>query len=521
MNSHSFRVVLVLVVTVVVALYLGVAAATAQFEAIAWVMAGVATIVLFGLGRHVWILIPIALGFDGNINALPGSPPTWALAGAAAGAMLVLRFFVRRTGELCFRFTLLDFAVLLQVLVLAQAFVRNPTGLMLLGGDLVGGKPYFVFAAAIVCYSLLAVVRTNFKMFRLSLLGYLACWIVDGIIRILSQLIPGLGVRVLSLYSGVSARTALGGELFEAETGRLEGARRLGPALVTAAFGLFRPITAALPSKIAPFLLAGLGLGLVLLSGYRSMMILCLFLYIAGALVRRNGIDIVIASLLGALGLAALLASGAVRELPHGGQRILSVLPFADVDPNIRAAAKGSAEGRFEMWRLALFTDRYIQNKWLGDGFAYRADEQRAKMEIAFGGAKRFSRGMGFIESSLASGSYHGFHVETIRFTGIFGLAAAIFLMFVCVRAAWRLARHYRGRPGFGYAAFLALPFLIYPFQSLLVFGAYRAEFPQFIVLAGMLKVLDNIRVMEWSEAAAGAKSDESVVPVRRTVSSS
>lgn len=514
MDLQRFRVVAIVIIAMIAALYLGIAAATAQVEVLVWVGGATFLVILLALGRHVWILIPLSLGFSGTINLLPGSPVPWAIFGAAAFVMTIGRFLMRKPNEIRFRFTLLDFAVLLQLLAVVQAFVRNPTGLMLLGGDLVGGKSYIVFFAAILCYFLLSSTATNFKMLRLGVLGYIFGAILDGMFRILTQIIPGLGAQVLPIYSGVNARSALSGETFEAETGRLEGGKDLGPMLATVAYAFFRPLYSLIPLKPLPFILGGAGIVLTLLSGYRSVMIYVVALFVVGTLLRRRKIDLGVVALVGVMGLSLLLGSSLTRKLPHGAQRVLSAIPFADVDESIRAGAKGSAEGRVEMWRLALGTDRYIQNKWLGDGFAFRADEQRAKMELALGGSKTYSQGYGFIESSLASGSYHGFHVETIRFTGVIGLAAAIFLMAVCLAKAWKLASYYLGRQEFGTAAFLALPFLVYPFQSLLVFGAYRAEFPQYIVMAGLLKILDNLRVQEL----AGVSSSQLNAPAQASL---
>ncbi len=503
MDSHKLKIILIFAIATMLALYLGIAAATAQLAALAWVGGGLALVIVLLLGRHVWILLPCALGFDGLLNILPGSPQPWLLATVVVMAMVLMRFLMRKTHEFTLRFTWLDLAVLLQAVAVAQAFVRNPTGLMMMGGDLVGGKPYFLFAGAIAGYFALSLVATEFKMIRWAVLGYLAGGILDGIYRIVTQLVPGMGARTLSIYTGLNARSSLAGATFEAEGGRLEGGKDLGPLLAAAAYGFFRPIHTLLPWKVLPFLLGTGAVLLTLLSGYRSIMARLAMFFIAGTLIRRKTLDLVIVTMLGMAGLAGLLASGLTANLPHGAQRILSVIPFADVDPVIRAGAQGSADGRFDMWVLALTTDRFIQNKWLGDGFAYRADEQRAKFELTTGSSKVFSKGMGFIESSMASGSYHGFHVETIRFTGAFGLACAIFLMFAAMRQAWILCRHYHGRPEFAIAAFMSLPFLVYPIQALLIFGAYRAQFPQFIVLAGMLKILDTVRVRELAAAEA------------------
>jgi hypothetical protein len=81
--------------------------------------------------------------------------------------------------------------------------------------------------------------------------------------------------------------------------------------------------------------------------------------------------------------------------------------------------------------------------------------------------------------------------------------------MFVFMRKAWQLLKHYRGSPVFGFVAFIAIPYVIYPFWALLIFGAYRAEFPQFLAAAGLLKMLDTIRLRELADSALVSKITE------------
>jgi hypothetical protein len=193
-----------------------------------------------------------------------------------------------------------------------------------------------------------------------------------------------------------------------------------------------------------------------------------------------------------------------VQKLPYGAQRILSVLPV-NVRHDARQNAQGSSDWRFEMWELALTTDRYISNKWLGDGFAFRADELAIMQDAAFG-ANRISGSKNLGQDlMMAKGSYHGFHVETIRMTGAFGLLCALIGLGIFFRYAWIQIQHFRDRPEWPFILYLCIPFLIHPFYLMLVFGAYRGGFPQILVAAAMIKVLDNIRVSELTTARAQA----------------
>jgi hypothetical protein len=116
----------------------------------------------------------------------------------------------------------------------------------------------------------------------------------------------------------------------------------------------------------------------------------------------------------------------------------------------------------------------------------------------------------------MARGSYHGFHVETIRFTGVLGLIAARISMGIFFNQALKLLRYFKGHREWGYIICICMPFLIYPFYYILVFGSYRSGFPVVLATAGLLKMLDNIRIREIAETRVLAlTSQASVVPTR------
>lgn len=501
MDSHKLKFILITVLATFAALYLGIAAATEQTAAVMWISGTLTVAFLLALGKNVWVLIPIAMGLAGNISAIPGSPAPWWAATAAVGTIFGFRFLMRRQ-RLIPRITWLEFAIFIQLVAVGQSFLRNPTGLSVLGGDTVGGKPYIAYFMAIVAFFLLANVQTNLKTCKYVVLILICLSILDGLLMASSMFFPALSAMVLPLYTNVwfdSAHTGSGVD--NVQNTRINAAKDLGPSLCIPAFTLFRPLSTINPFYPLRFILMLSGIYWVLVGGYRTNLILVGVVAVVSSLVRRRFLDVVVVGTLGFIALFFLVATNLVQQLPYGAQRAMSVLPIA-VSENAKQSAEDSAEWRFEMWRLALFTDRYIHNKWLGDGFAFRADELAAMQEGLFGDRRRSSRFKG-IDQFLAKGSYHGFHVEAIRGTGFFGLICALVGMFIFLRYAWILIQHYRGRPEWGYILYICIPFLIYPFFVMLVFGVYKTDMPKFMVLAGMLKILDNIRVRELAEARA------------------
>ena len=508
MDSSKLKLILVLVFAMFFAVYLGVAAATAQFEALAWVAGVAGVIFLLALGKNVWVLIPISLALGGGVNLLPGSPRVVWVAMACTAAMFLLRFALRRHGEFTFRWNWLDFAILLQVFAVGQAYLRNPSGIALLGGDSVGGKAYFVYAFAIIAYFLLAIVPTNLRMLRLMVILMVVIGVLDSMLGLASEFLPGLAALVIPFYSGVSFITARSDVGADAETDRVTAGKSVGEGLGRAAFTLFPPASTLNPIHLLRFLMMVAAVGTTVISGFRSSMGLLLAYFVVGSLVRGRVLDLVAAGCIGFLGLAGIMVVG-VDKLPFGAQRILSVLPVG-VDERIKASAEDSSQWRFDMWKLALTTDRYIQNKLLGDGFSFRADELAAAQDATEGDRRR-SSGMKVEDIMLARGSYHGFHVEAIRMTGVLGLVCALVALGIFFRSAWQHIRYFKGRPEWGYVLFICVPFLIHPFYLMLVFGDYRFGFPDIMIMAGVLKILDNIRRAEALEISRQSHAAEMV----------
>ncbi|WP_367875303.1 hypothetical protein [Luteolibacter sp. Populi] len=494
MESSQIKGLFIIVLAAMFAVYLGVAAATASFEAVAWVAGFLGIAFVLALGKNIWCLIPLAAILQGTINGISGSPPVWALAMVVVFTMFVIRLAMRRP-EFSFRLDLLDIAVLLQAVVVGQAYLRNPAGLLFFGGQFAGGKPYYIFAAAIAAYFCLAFVRPEAKTIRLVVIGMIVLALGDGLIAMISDRSPSFGSMVLRFYSNANLMVAKAGSVsvdLDVSRGG-SGFAMLGKALVVPCFCMIRPLKCLSPFRPVIFLSVAIGSAMVLLSGFRSGVAYLGAIYVASALARRKVIDVVAVGVVCMVGLAILLMSGQIKSMPFGIQRVLSVLPV-EVRADAREDAENSTRWRFEMWKLALTTDRYIQNKALGDGFALSTVEMRAILDSIDGYSGPVADSQ---EQMLSQGSYHGFHVETIRFTGVVGLVAALFFMGVAFNRALKAMRYFFRNPLFPYIGYLCVPPLLYPFWSMLVFGSYRIEFPQMIVMAGMIKMLDNLRRSE------------------------
>ena len=174
-------------------------------------------------------------------------------------------------------------------------------------------------------------------------------------------------------------------------------------------------------------------------------------------------------------------------------QRALSFLPF-DVSNEVRQAAQNSSDWRFKMWRIVLSSDKYIQNKMLGDGFGYSRAEHEAQMQ-AMAGTGYYAGDS--IDMFIAKGSYHGWHVEAIRFTGVLGLVIGVILLFGFARSAWKGMVYFRNSEYFGSICYICIPIFIQPFFHIFIFGSYKSSFIELIAMAGIVRLIDNVRANE------------------------
>jgi hypothetical protein len=71
--------------------------------------------------------------------------------------------------------------------------------------------------------------------------------------------------------------------------------------------------------------------------------------------------------------------------------------------------------------------------------------------------------------------------------------------LFGFARCAWKAVKHYRYSEYLSYVLFICIPFLIEPFFYIFVFGSYKSGFVELIAAAGIIRLLDNIRVSELS----------------------
>ncbi|MCX6865331.1 MAG: hypothetical protein NTV46_03780, partial [Verrucomicrobia bacterium] len=269
MDSTKLKAILIVVIALFFALYLGIAAATAQVEVIAWVGGVLFLITCLLLGRHIWILIPATLGMQGGFNFIPGSPATWHIMTVVVAGFTLLRIASRQQ-HLRFRWTGMETAILLVALTIWQAYLRNTTGLSILGGDVSGGKPYIIYSIAIIAFFLIST-DADLRTWRWAAIGFILLTSVDAMINIISGFSPAFAEVAIRYYSNVSFTASQAvNYAVDVNEQRITEFGALGVLFGTMASTLWRPVAALDFRKPWRAVIAFGSVAATLLGGFRS-----------------------------------------------------------------------------------------------------------------------------------------------------------------------------------------------------------------------------------------------------------
>lgn len=475
-SSLSIKAILLFIAATAFALWLGVSVATNQMETVLKVVAGMGFVVCLLLGRKIWLLMILLAAM--NVPLIRG------LSTIDVGQALFIGFstllFLMRRLPIQVKFGELELWMLLIAAMVVQVYLRNPVGLNIFGAGAVGARPYFAVATAWLTGVLLAtlvVSPSELKWaMRLTIIGSLA----------------GAFLTTIRLRFFGGAEVEPGG----VEASAIGGGSSRVPTLAALANNLARivasfvsPLRACFHPLWAPLIL--LSLAFAAGSGYRNAVAIVGTYYLIAIAYRGGFISVLIATLSAAFGLGALALFNLAAPLPPNVQRALSPFPGTWEQRHIEAA-DASTEWRLEMWKEALFTEYWIQNKLFGDGLGFSRREWEM-MQAAELGLAYESLGSGLSaqqESMMINGGYHSGPVQTIRTVGYVGLLILMLAMIrVAVHSHQQILRC-KGTEWYPLALFMGIPSIALPFIFTFVFGEFRTAANHVFFAYGILSLM-------------------------------
>jgi hypothetical protein len=464
---------------------------------------------LLGMRQQVWMLIPITWAFIGQLPEVKFTPALRdvVIFGVATATFLLVAFKVVRYKP---KFQLLDFMVWATLLYLAITWLRNPVGGLVLNSERIGGRPYMNTFVAMVGFWVLSRSSITSPNWANAFLGsFVVVRVGHALLSVIANYWTSAGEFMVRFYRGIDVSTVEEGAYTATGegTGRKGYLQGLGEPVLRWLFSYFRPIDVVNPllAMTTPFLFFRFLLVLVLTffvlqGGFRSNLLLLICFFLTSTWVQQGWRAAVKGGLILACLLTVIVMMSPVIRYPLAVQRSLSFLP-GEWDPMAKVEAQMSSEWRFYMWRQMLFTNRYIENKWLGDGFGFSGRQMQLMASVRGAGQG------GLQETYLIVGQVHSGPISAIRYVGYIGCLGFIILLSYMARRAFKLARRAQGTPYRLVTLFFCVPIIFQPANFILIFGSYDYDLPEAIFAAGMLKMLMN--TLDRYEALKPAEEDQ------------
>ncbi len=434
--------------------------------------------VLLKMRTRLWLLMLLFWPVSGQLVGVPSHPPVkdLVIAFVFGGFLLFKALKLVKTKP---AYGLLDVILLANVLYIVSVFFRNPTGTESLGMERVGGRPYIELIFALLAYWVVVRVRINRAETKTLPYYFIGGNLINGMIGFITYTFPSTVPLIGRFYSGIDTESVNLGRDEEME--RAQYLLNPSASVFSLLCARYLPTTLFNPLYFFRFGLTLLCVLLALKSGHR-IAIISLGVSFATALYFRKGVSALAWSAVFALPALAILLflQGNFIQLPLVAQRALSFLP-AKWDAKAADEAEGSTEWRIDMWKRALTGDKYIQNKWLGDGFGFT---RRQLQEMADSTDVQ--------ENFLISGDFHSGPVSTIRFVGYLGLALFYLLLFALLWKAWSLINRSKGTPFFVPVLLIAGPSIVTPFFFTFIFGAYQNDILGAVLQVSLFNMLSN-----------------------------
>ncbi len=462
-------------------------------------------VVLLLMRLEVWVFIPMSWLLIGQTEVVPIPFSVRDITVMVVFGMYVILTALKQV-RIKPAFGLLDTLALINVAYVVGAYVRNPVGLYAFNSDMVGGRPYFSVFIGVLAYLVLSrVVLTPQSANRAVGLTVLSA-VVVAVLGVITRKFPETVPVIAHFYSGIDkgAYDALDVRITSA-SGRFISLLPLGQVGLLALCARFRPLTLLLPFYGWRFLGFLVVIGVTFASGFRSLIVYEAAIFLVASYFWTGMRDAVALIALGLIGLGILTAGqGRGFNLPENAQRALSFLP-GKWDPLVKAQAESSTEWRVIMWREALMTDKYIQNKVWGDGFGFSRNKLMSMMSIqTVNQTDENSR-----ETAATAGDFHSGPVSTIRFVGYVGGVLYYTLLGVMFTRAWRMIRRSFSTPYVLLGLFVGVPLLIEPFYFTFVFGGYQDGLATTIFGVGMMKVVERALAVHETERDQAGPADE------------
>ena len=410
---------------------------------------GLLLIFLFVVRDRCWMLIPLTLPIEGNLNFLPLNFSIQELSIIVVFFYILYRviFGLNVAWRLGPASIWIPLALLLSIIV-CHWFESRDIGIKLLGGTGWGGRKYFTVLIAsfgmLLLNSFPGITWADLQ--KVPLLYFLGAF-VDIVPGTISTFVPATAPYIFRFYSGVNL-TEYGSTLrgnFSAESGvtRVLQLSLLGKAVGLVTICYITPKTWLVINRLWALPAILLGGILCALSGFRSTVV-GYSLAIFGAFyttLRSKALLLIPLPIIA--GLTIALTQDTVFKYPLALQRGLSFLP-GQWDAKASNEAKGSSEWREKM--KTLFYKEYFQKApIIGQGYHYDPELAKRDTDVYLSiAARRAEAGDEYadVRSFIEQRQPHEGPVHILLVTGLLGGFFFCVFCFGFIFYVWRSVIH-------------------------------------------------------------------------------
>jgi hypothetical protein len=259
------------------------------------------------------------------------------------------------------------------LIVLVVLMDKRGSGFLALGSDMWGGSAYIHLICGIMFFLFADQISLSPKTWRVAFVTMFALATLPALSQLIFHVSDGVAKWHLTFLLPYETSSA---------------------SIINHSITRFQSLTILTPIFLLPFLLSPftgrhrkwyviatlLVIGLGGLSGHRMVLVIIgLTIWIHIYFQVRNKVTFILLSVL--LISAGLLVIGQLAPLlPKAHQRMLSVVPLANVAQDVSMDAAGTVTWRIKVWKEAIgMIPDYL---WLGKGFAFSADEHLSRAAL-------------------------------------------------------------------------------------------------------------------------------------------
>lgn len=429
MESGVIQKTIVAIVLIVLAFIAGSMVADSRTSALMFIggVAGVAFVIM--LGRRCWWLIFLAPPL---LNLVPlGIVQRMPVGFAVGGCIMMYWVALTLIGAARMRWRglgMLDFSLGLVVLLFIYSYVCHPVVVGYFADfdtTEVGGQEYLWCICATIYYVSLSLIPCSRQE-------------LDKVLKWSLWIIVVMTVLSTARNVGSSNVAELENNMENERFGMFYGVGKVVVTLIFCRYRIGEILTS--PWRLCAVLF---GSALVALCGFREEFVglVCMIVFIS--LIRREIISVGVLAAIAYGGVLLLSSTGAVKDMPFGIQRFLSIIPGVEVEKHVERGASHSSRWRVVMWRWALDPSTgYIKDYVWGDGFVNDISVDSRDVRLRYRGQNNDSQGQ---KRFARLGVWHNGAITAVHRIGIVGLVLISLFMLTGLVVVGRACAAYRG----------------------------------------------------------------------------